>query len=74
MASEVTRRTDPAKQRVVVVGAGPAGLAAAAALWRRGMPAVVLEQSSRVGATWRGAYDRLRLKTSRLTSRLAGAR
>lgn len=72
MPTAVTRPTGSAGQRVVVVGGGPAGLAAAAALGRRGLPAVVLEQSASLGATWRGAYDRLRLNTSRLTSRLAG--
>ena len=72
MPTAVTSRTSTATPRVVVVGAGPAGLAAAAALGRRGVPALVLEQSARLGATWRGAYDRLRLNTSRLTSRVAG--
>jgi putative flavoprotein involved in K+ transport len=56
----------------VVVGGGPAGLAAAAALGRVGLPALVLEQADAVGAAWRGRYDRLRLNTSRLTSRLPG--
>ena len=54
---------------IVVVGGGPAGLAAAAALGRAGQPAVVLEQGD-AGAAWRGRYDRLRLNTSKLTSRL----
>jgi cation diffusion facilitator CzcD-associated flavoprotein CzcO len=56
----------------VVVGGGPAGLAAAAALGRVGLPALVLEQTDAVGAAWLGRYDRLRLNTSRLTSRLPG--
>lgn len=38
------------------------------------MRPVVLEQSDAIGAAWRGRYDRLRLNTSRLTSRLPGAR
>lgn len=62
----VTRST------VVVVGAGPAGLAAAAMLKDEGVPAVVLEQSSRVGASWRGHYDRLHLHTARALSDLPG--
>lgn len=57
---------------VVVVGAGPGGLAVAAALARRGVPAVVLERSAAVGASWRGHYDRLHLHTSRRLSGLPG--
>ena len=49
----------------VVIGAGPAGLASAAELRRRGVPAVVLEQADAIGASWRGRYDRLRLNSSR---------
>ena len=57
----------------VVVGAGPAGLAAAAALGGRGVSALVLERSDGVGASWRGRYDRLRLNTARAVSALPGA-
>ena len=59
---------------VVVIGAGPAGLAAAAELGRMGIPAAVLEQADSVGASWRGRYDRLRLNTCRWTSRLPRSR
>src|SRR5690348_303788 len=53
---------------VLIVGAGPAGLAAAAQLGRRGIFAFVLERGESVAASWRGRYDRLRLNTSRWTS------
>jgi putative flavoprotein involved in K+ transport len=57
-------------RQAVVIGAGPAGLASAAELGRRGVPAVVLEQASAIGASWRGRYDRLRLNTSRWFAKL----
>jgi len=59
---------------VIVIGAGPAGLAAAAELGRLGIPATVLEQGDSAGAAWRGRYDRLRLNTCRWTSRLPRSR
>ena len=59
---------------VVVVGAGPAGLAAAAELGRLGVGATVLEQAAAVGASWRSRYDRLRLNSSRWFSNLPGQR
>jgi putative flavoprotein involved in K+ transport len=58
----------------VVIGAGPAGLASAAELRRRGVPVVVLERADAIAASWRGRYDRLRLNTSRWFSKLPGGR
>ena len=57
---------------VMVVGAGPAGLATAAMLRARDVPAVVIERAEQVGASWRGHYDRLRLHTPRWLSHLPG--
>jgi cation diffusion facilitator CzcD-associated flavoprotein CzcO len=57
-------------QKVVVIGAGPAGLAVAQELSRAGVPSVVLERADSIGASLRGRYDRLRLNTCRLTSTL----
>jgi putative flavoprotein involved in K+ transport len=57
---------------VVVVGAGPGGLAAAAALKLAGVPAAVVERAGSVGATWRSPYDRLHLHTARWLSGLPG--
>lgn len=56
----------------IVIGAGPAGLATAAELSRRGVPAVVLERGEHVGAAWRARYDSLRFNTGRRHSALPG--
>ena len=56
----------------IVVGAGPAGLACAAALKAVGMDALVLEQAECVGVTWQRHYDRLHLHTDRNHSGLPG--
>ena len=63
-------RTGPVDP-VLVIGAGPGGLAAAAALGRRGVPAVVLERDE-VASSWRRHYDRLHLHTTRRLSGLPG--
>jgi cation diffusion facilitator CzcD-associated flavoprotein CzcO len=62
------------ERRVVVVGAGPAGLAAGAELRRAGIEPLVLEKESTIASSWRGRYDRLRLNTSRWNSMLPGSR
>jgi putative flavoprotein involved in K+ transport len=61
-------------RQVVVVGAGPAGLATAACLRRRGIGGVILERGDRVGSSWRSRYDRLHLHTPRIQSHLPGYR
>ena len=61
------------EQRVLIVGAGPAGLAAAGALAHLGIKSLILERDS-VGSSWRGRYDRLRLNSSRWTSKLPHSR
>ena len=57
---------------VVVVGAGAAGLATAAALREGGREVQVLERAERVGASWAGRYDSLHLHTVRWLSGLPG--
>jgi putative flavoprotein involved in K+ transport len=58
---------------IVVIGAGPAGLASAAMLQRAGERVVVLERG-KVGAAWTTRYDRLHLHTVRWLSCLPGYR
>ncbi len=58
---------------VVVVGAGPAGLAVARALARRGLAATVLERE-RVAASWAHHYDHLKLHTRKGAAALPGMR
>src|SRR4051812_2507887 len=57
---------------VAIVGAGPAGLAAAASLAAEGVRAVVVDKAAEVGSTWRAHYDRLHLHTERALSGLPG--
>ena len=59
------------KCEVVVIGAGPAGLATAGALRHHGIGATVLEREA-IGASWRRHYDRLHLHTVRWLSHLPG--
>lgn len=56
---------------IVIVGAGPAGLAMAAELARRSLPHRVIERG-RVGEAWHHHYDRLRLHTLKQVSALPG--
>ncbi|MEU9237563.1 flavin-containing monooxygenase [Streptomyces subrutilus] len=57
---------------VVVIGAGPSGLATAAMLRRAHVPVVVIERADRIGNGWRAHYDHLRLHTPRRLSSLPG--
>ncbi|MER7174412.1 flavin-containing monooxygenase [Streptomyces mesophilus] len=59
---------------VTIIGAGPAGLAAADALRRRGIDPLLLERGESVGTSWRHRHEDLRLNTIRWTSGLPGLR
>jgi putative flavoprotein involved in K+ transport len=57
---------------LIVVGAGPAGLAASAEARRNGLGVEILEATGAVAASWRRHYDRLYLHTTRRLSGLPG--
>lgn len=63
---------DRREVRVLVVGAGPAGIATAAALGARGISYRLVERGPVSGYAWRNAYDSLTLHTGRHRSTLAG--
>jgi putative flavoprotein involved in K+ transport len=59
---------------VVVIGAGPAGLATSRELARRGVEHVVLERGDRVAYSWANLYESLILHTGKHMSALPGLR
>lgn len=60
----------PVQTPVLIVGAGPAGLAMAACLRRERVPFTVLEQHGQVGSSWVNHYERLHLHTDKAHSAL----
>jgi indole-3-pyruvate monooxygenase len=48
---------------VLIIGAGPAGLAIGACLARAGIPTTIIEKGPAVAPAWRAHYDRLHLHT-----------
>ena len=57
---------------ILVIGAGPAGLAVAATLKEKGRRPVVIEKATQVGVSWRNHYERLHLHTVKGLSALPG--
>ncbi len=64
--------TSGSRLPVLIVGAGPAGLATAALLARRGIPYRLFERGPTPATSWVNAYDSLRLHTGRHMSTLPG--
>lgn len=56
--------------QVVVIGAGPSGVAAALSLRDRGVRPLLIDRADQVGSSWRRRYDRLKLNTGRRTSHM----
>jgi cation diffusion facilitator CzcD-associated flavoprotein CzcO len=56
----------------VIIGAGPAGLAAAQRLSASGLKSIIFDKAEAVGSAWRRHYDRLHLHTPRAHSALPG--
>ena len=69
-ASERDKQQTKTADPVLIIGAGPAGLAAAAELRRLGVAALVIERSDVIAPSWRARYDGLRLNTCRWNSKL----
>ena len=57
---------------VLIVGAGPAGLAVAGRLRGKGADFVLMDRASELGSSWRAHYDRLHLHTVKELSHLPG--
>jgi putative flavoprotein involved in K+ transport len=55
---------------VLVIGAGPAGIAAAYYLQKAGIPYKVIDEAQEIASTWNSLYPSLRLNTSRFFSHL----
>ena len=60
------------KFKVVVIGAGQAGLSVGYFLKKKNIPFVILDANKRVGDSWRNRWDSLRLFTPAKFDGLAG--
>src|SRR5258705_1017817 len=60
------------EHEVVIVGAGPAGIATAISLQDRGVRPLLVDRAGEIASSWRTRYDRLKLNTGRQFSHLPG--
>lgn len=61
-----------AKEDVLVIGAGPAGVATAYALEKAGISYKIIDRADKIGNTWASLYPTLTLNTSRYFSHMPG--
>lgn len=54
----------------IIIGAGPAGLAVAACLAKKGVDYIILEKTDEIAPAWKSHYDRLHLHTAKEYSAL----
>lgn len=66
----MTDTTAIASEDVLVIGAGPAGIASAYALEQAQITYKVLDRAQQIGSTWANLYPSLRLNTSRFYSHM----
>ena len=76
MSSQTTTNGAPPTEALetVIIGGGPAGLSVGHHLAKRNQPFVILDAGARVGDSWRGRWDSLRLFTPARYSGLPGMR
>lgn len=73
-SSQEANYTMTANTDVLVIGAGPAGIASAYALQQAGISYEVVDRAERVGDTWASLYPSLKLNTTRFFSHMPGKR
>lgn len=64
------KRKSATDTNTIIIGAGPAGLAMAACLAKKGVDYILLEKTNEVAPAWKSHYDRLHLHTAKEYSAL----
>jgi len=73
MTSAASDHVERLAEDVIVIGAGPAGIASAYALEQAGIAYKVIDRAKIIGSTWCNLYPSLKLNTSRYFSHMPGA-